>query len=181
MEAGRFRTYRKTNSNICPQMTDDISTDKAWVKTRRIIDRGLLLHHNPNSECHMAWVHLINTYAEYLPGSFVILMITQHIKSPTMRLICVVPWQPLSLQPVGQPNNMTCLGVEPLDENCFHKLDGKYRAIFTGLPTALLKSFFCNWKTACGTVICACLEVEYIMHGYVWCMPGLDQQKTWSH
>ena len=46
---------------------------------------------------------------------------------------------------------MTWLGVElPPDENGFHKLDGKYRAIFTGLhavPDALLKSFFCNCKT----------------------------------
>ena len=84
---------------VCPQCeTDDISTDEAWIKTRQIIDRGSLLHRIPWSECHMAWVQLINTYAEYVirvhgPGSIVVLMITLHIQSQTIGLMCVVPGQ----------------------------------------------------------------------------------------
>ena len=49
----------------------------------------------------------------------------------------------------------------PPDENGFHKLDGKYHAIFTGLPAAsgaLLKLFFCNCKTDCSTGGCTCLK-----------------------
>ena len=67
---------------------------------------------------------------------------------------------------------MTWPGVElPPDENGFHKLDGEYRDIFTGLPAAILKSFFCNCTTDCSTG-----KVVSAMHGYVWCVRDLDQQ-----
>ena len=93
--------------------------------------------------------------------------------------------QTLTLQPVGELSNtpsgltMAWFGDElPPGKNGVHKLDGKYCGSFTGLPAApdaLLKSFVYNCKTGCNTSICTCLKS---MHGYVCCMPGLDQQNT---
>ena len=67
----------------------------------------------------------------------------------------------------------------PPDENGFHKLDGKYRAIFTRLRAAqdaVFKPFVCNCKTDCSTGRCTCPKYNLPCTGICGVYQGLTSR-----